>query len=99
MIRGTTPTLNFTLPFDTREIEKAFVTICQNGKIAIDKSIEQCSYSGNTLTTTLTQEETLSLECGKYVSIQVRVKTKTGTALASNIITAPCDSILKEGVI
>ena len=37
MIRGTTPTLEFTLPFEVDLIAEAYVTISQNQSVVIDK--------------------------------------------------------------
>lgn len=39
MYRGTTPTLKFTLPFDTSTLDAVWVTIAQGGKIIINKKI------------------------------------------------------------
>lgn len=37
MIRGTTPTLEFTMPFDTSLIAELYITITQNGATALEK--------------------------------------------------------------
>lgn len=50
-------------------------------------------------TTTLTQEETLSLVAKVDVALQLRVLSTNNTAYASNIVTVPVEAILKEGVI
>ena len=99
MIRGTTPRLKFTLPFDTSQIAESYITFSQDETIKMDKSLEECEAYGNTLTVVLTQEETLSLASGKFVEIQVRVKTVSDDVLASNIIRVNVDRILREGVI
>ena len=39
MYRGTTPTLKFTLPFDTSTLDAVWVTIAQGGKVIINKKI------------------------------------------------------------
>ena len=39
MYRGTTPTLKFTLPFDTSTLDAVWVTIAPGGKIIINKKI------------------------------------------------------------
>ena len=44
MIRGTTPVLEFTLPFETDLLEEAYVTIAQRGTVVIEKSIDE--YAG-----------------------------------------------------
>lgn len=99
MIRGTTPTLEFELPFDTSQLTEAFVTLSQNDEIVIDKPLSACKCGGNTLTVKLTQDETLQLDCTCDTEIQVRAKTLEGDALASNIIRVDTGRILKDGVI
>lgn len=37
MIRGTTPTLEFTLPFDTSLIAEMYITLTQNGTTTMEK--------------------------------------------------------------
>lgn len=39
MIRGTTPTLEFTLPFDTSLIAEMYVTIAQGEKNGVGKNL------------------------------------------------------------
>ena len=46
MIRGTTPTLEFTLPFDTSLIAEIYVTMTQNGKTVLEKTLSDCNCSG-----------------------------------------------------
>lgn len=99
MIRGTTPTLEFTLPFDIDILEEAWVTLSQNKVVVIDKELEHCTCENNKLTVRLTQEETLKLACDCYTEIQIRARTKEGDALASEIISVHTYRILKEGVI
>lgn len=99
MVRGTTPTLEFTLPFDTSLLTAAFITLAQSGRVIIDKSLADCTCSGQTLTLVLTQEETLKFDTRHSTEIQVRVKTAEGNALASRIITENTYNILKDGVI
>ena len=99
MIRGTTPILEFELPFDTSQLTEAYVTLSQNDAIVLDKPLSDCKCGGNTLTVRLTQEETLMLDCKCDTEIQVRAKTLEGDALASNIIRVDTGRILKDGVI
>lgn len=99
MIRGTTPTLEFELPFETSLLAEAWLTFMQNGNIVVDKTLDDCVCDGKTLVLRLTQEETLVLTCGCLTEIQLRVKTVEGDALASDIIRDYMDRILKEGVI
>lgn len=59
MIRGTTPTLEFTLPFDTSLIAEMYVTIAQGEKTVLEKTLSDCSCSGTSVSLALTQEDTL----------------------------------------
>lgn len=99
MIRGTTPTLEFTIPFDTSELAEAFVTLSQNDTIVLDKALNDCKCDARKLSVRLSQEETLKLSCDCTTDIQVRVRTKAGDALASDIIKVYTNKILKDGVI
>lgn len=99
MIRGTTPKLEFRLPFNVDLLAEVWVTLAQRGEVIINKELEECDCDENMLSVQLTQEETLLLECECKTEIQVRVKTLENEALASDIITVNTDRILKEGVI
>ena len=99
MFRGTTPTLNFELPFAADTIADGFISIAQNRRVVIDKPISDWIISGSTVKVTLTQEETLHLGVSNTTEIQIRVKLADGTALASEIFTVSTERILKDGVI
>lgn len=99
LIRGTTPTLEFLLPFDTDQLAEAFVTLSQRGVVKVDKALTECNCDENKLSVKLTQEETLKLECDFVTEIQIRAKTMSGDVIASNIIRECTDRILKDGVI
>ncbi len=99
MIRGTTPTLEFTIPFDTELLAEAYVTLAQNREVIIDKKLSDCECSGNVITVKLTQEDTLKLQCNCLAEVQIRARTIDGNAVASDIETVSPDRILKDGVI
>lgn len=99
LIRGTTPTIEVELPFETAILAEAYITLSQNGKIVLDKSMSECKCNLDTLSVTLTQEETLMLDCKCHTEIQVRARTTDGSALASDVITVATERILKDGVI
>lgn len=99
MYRGTTPTLRFTLPFDTSTLDAVWVTIAQGGKVIINKEKSDCDLKGTDISVTLTQAETLALTSGNKTEIQLRVLTTDGLALASEIFRENTDYILKDGVI
>lgn len=99
MIRGTTPTLEFMLPFDTSVVSDVFITFAQGRKEILNKTLADCACEGEKLTLRLSQEETLKLSSFYTTEIQIRVKTKTGEALASDIMSVHFERILKDGVI
>ena len=101
IIRGTTPTLTFALPFSAEQVEKAYVTFQQKGSVVLDKEAgaSGCDCSENQLVVTLTQEETLRFLGGHKVEMQVRVRSVTGEALASKTVTAQVENVIKDGVI
>ena len=99
MIRGTTPKLEFTIPFDTGQLVEAYITISQKGSIVIDKPLSEIICDGNVMSLHLTQEETLKLKADSIAEIQIRVRTNAGEALASNIIQVSTERILKDGEI
>ena len=99
MIRGTTPTLEFTLPFDTSLIAEIYVTMTQNGKTVLEKTLSDCNCSGTSVSLTLTQEDTLKLQQQPRSQAEIRVRTTAGEALASDIMSVYVGRILKEGVI
>ena len=101
MIRGTTPTLEFTLPFDTSLIAEMYVTKAQGEKTVLEKTLSDCSCSGTSVSLALTQEDTLRLQQQPHsrAEMQIRVRTTAGEALASDIMRVYVGRILKEGVI
>ena len=101
MIRGTTPTLEFTMPFDTSLIAELYITITQNGATALEKTLADCNCNDTSVSLTLTQEDTLRLEQKPYSDseMQIRVRTVAGEVLASDIMSIYVGRILKDGVI
>lgn len=99
MIRGTTPRLEFKLPFHTDIIKELYVTFAQNAGIVLDKVKQDCICEGNNVTLKLTQQDTLALVSEKMVDIQLRVLTVNDDALASDIIRSSVKRILKDGEI
>ena len=98
MIRGTTPTLKFNLPFSAELAEACFVTLSQSGRVIVEKTTEDCIANGNAILCKLTQRETLWLNHKKNVDIQLRVKTK-GNAYVSQVFTESVEQPMKDGEI
>jgi hypothetical protein len=104
MIRGTTPTHIFTVDVDLSTAVAIYITYEQNGRNLVEKDIsditvaEDAETHEKTLTTTLTQGETLRFRSGD-VRIQIRAKFANGSAPASEMIYTTAEEILKDEVI
>lgn len=99
MIRGTTPTHSFTIPFETNLIKEVRVIYSQRGNIILEKKTEDCILEGKQIVVHLTQEETFSFSHTLPVELQVRVLTIEGTALACTIKQIDVDKVLSEEVL
>ena len=99
MIRGTTPTLKFFIPFDTSLLAAAYITLAQNDEVILEKELTECECGDRVLSVRLKQEETLKLKCDYKTEIQVRAKTQEDDSLASDIFIVDTERILKDGVI
>jgi hypothetical protein len=99
MIRGTTPTHTFNLPFDTYLIGKIKISYAQDGNVVLTKEKDDCTLQGNAVKVRLTQEETLKFNARYKVQIQVRVLTTENDSLASKIYERSMEDILEDGVL
>lgn len=99
LIRGTTPTYQFELPFQINLIKTAFVTFAQGEQIIVNRELTECQCEVNTLEITLTQKETLAFNTNDPIQIQIRVLDKGENALASEIWTEFAEDVLYEGVL
>lgn len=104
MTRGTTPTLEFQLPFAADIIDVLSVAFSQitqpytPAQLVFEKSLDDCTVSGQSVMLTLSQEDTLKLDAAQDVEIQLRILAN-GSALASQIIRIPVGRILKDGLL
>lgn len=98
MFRGTTPKLTFTLPHEF-DISALFITFEQDGKQILEKTLEDVEVEGVKITLSLTQADTLAFTAPSDVKIQIRLKDSEGNAVASRVMKAGVDEILKDGVI
>lgn len=102
MIRGTTPTLLYNLPFSASIIKSAEITIeyVDNlKKVLITKTLADCDLGEKSISTKLTQEETLQFPASATVQVQLRVLTNDNTALATKPQSVEVKKLLAEGVI
>ena len=97
--RGTTPTHSFTLPFEADMVSDLRITYFQNKKVVFIKNLNGIEFVENEISFTLTQQETYMFEAGKEVSVQIKIKTKEGLVLNSDIMTMRVDESLDNEVI
>lgn len=103
MIRGTTPTYTFALSIDSASIRAIWITFKQTIKLDEDKVLTKTmddgiSYNGNTVSLTLTQEETLGFVENIPIEIQGKVFTTDEKVMATSIKKDNCERILCEEV-
>lgn len=96
---GTTPRHTFTFPFDTSLIEELKITYAQNKKTVFEKYLADCDVEANSVSYTLTQQETFLFAEGVNVEVQARVLTTAGDALASDIRIVTADRCLDREVL
>ena len=99
MIRGTTPTHIFQLPFEAGTLDEVRVSYAQANKVIVEKVTKDCTLKENMITVKLTQEETLKFSTMRNVDIQLKVKTNDGTVLATSIMRESVENVLNEEVL
>ena len=98
MRRGTTPTLTISTDINLTEASNFYLTFKQGDRIIFEKTLTDVTITEDTVSVWLTQAETLALKDGRMVSFQIRA-TLGDQKVASNIMTAKVDEILKGGEI
>jgi hypothetical protein len=83
MIRGTTPTHTWVLPFDASLLKEVSITYSQNDENIIKKTEEDCTMEGNRISITLSQEDTLKLEPKVRTTVQLKVMTSNDSVMAT----------------
>ena len=99
MIIGTTPTHKFTLPFDTNRIKNVHIIYAKDGEPIVVKEKDDCSFDGNVVSVTLTQEDTFLFKHNKRVEIQIRTLDFNGRVLSSSIIIVRASGCLENEVL
>lgn len=96
MIRGTTPTLTFKLPFDCADIDILNISFAQYSTVVLEKDLYDCDVNGNEIRLTLTEDDTLKFASGEHAEIQIRVGIGE-QRLASQIMKMGVERVLKDG--
>lgn len=99
MIRGSTPTHIFTLPFGMENIKTVEITYAQNEEVKLKKTNIDCTLEENTVSVKLTQEDTFKFDEKPLVEIQIRVLTLGGDVIASDIMYATVKDCLSSEVL
>lgn len=100
MRRGTTPTVTIKITgISVDLLSTIFVTFKQGQKeVTKDNQDTTIDVDSNSLKVSLTQEETLLFQKGQ-VGVQIRAKTISDDAIASQIVYKQMEDILYEGEI
>ena len=102
MIKGTTPELCFNLPFSTSRVKSAEIVlqyVDNNRTINIERNLDECEVGEQSISTVLTQEETLALPAPTIAHTQIRVLTNDDMVYASPVFDVKVKRLLKECVI
>lgn len=97
MRRGTTPTIAIATDISLVDASNLYVTFKQGDRVCFEKTLGEVTVTPETVVCELTQSDTLSLKEG-IVRFQIRA-TLGDSKVASNIMTATADEILKGGAI
>lgn len=98
MIRGTTPTLTFKLPFDCSTIDLINISFAQHSKVLLEKDYYDCVINGNEISVTLSEDDTLKFVSGEHAEIQIRVGIGE-QRFASQIMKMGVKRVLKDGIL
>ena len=99
MIKGTTPTIHYDLPFESSLISTAEIVleyVDANKKVLIVKGLADCTFGEKSIEAFLTQEETLQLPAPSIAYVQLRVVTTDGTVMATVAKKVDIKRLLKD---
>ena len=96
--QGSTPTHKFKTPYTREFVDSAVVTYAQNGEALFNKEGAEVTVEDNAILVELTQEETLKFDESRDVHIQIKVKSRNGKVIPSNIIYASVEEVLNREV-
>ncbi len=101
MIRATTPIHTFTFPeqVDPSTCPRILITYKQNGRIVLELEKENLTIADQTISVSLTQEQTRRFSPHHKTEVQVRVLTPERGALASQIEEIEIRNVLNDEVL
>ena len=86
IIRGTTPTHEFELPYPVEIVKNVRITYTQHRGKSFTKTLPDCVLSEGKIEVSLSQEETFSLDASKLVDIEIRLQLTNDKVLRSEDI-------------
>lgn len=98
MTRGTTPTLEFSIPYTASEIKNGYITFAQHHRPVFEIGMDGMQIQDKKITVTLSQQQTLLL-CPDDTMIQIRLLLDGDQAVASQLMELHVQDVLKDGVI
>lgn len=101
MIRGTTPTLRFTMPYTAEQIKSGYITFTAQGNVLLDIPVNDTNVkiTDGFISLTLTQQQTLMFKSCLLNLVQLRLVLNDNSVVASNIVKISVENILKDGEI
>lgn len=91
MIRGTTPTLTFTLPFEPTGIVKdVSITFLQGEGTILEKKLVDCEIDGVDMRLRLTREDTMKFSPCKWIKIRVDMVCMDDNVITADLIYDMC---------
>ena len=99
MLKGTTPLHTFEIDLDTNDIKTIKITYSQKDKEVLVKRTENCSFGDGIISTKLSQEDTFAFIGDSLVTIQIRILTKGGDAIAAEPIVMSVRECLDDEVL
>ena len=99
MIRGTTPTHIFNLPFETSLLSAVEISYAQKDLVVLTKTTKDCVLDGTKISVKLTQGDTLKFNSSMMVQMQLRVLTIGGDALSTPVYRVSAKKCLSGGVL
>lgn len=98
MTRGTTPTLEFSIPYAASDIKNGYVTFAQHHRPVFEVGRDGMEIQDGKITVTLTQQQTLQLVPDDLM-VQIRLLLEGDQAVASQLMELHVQDVLKDGVI
>jgi hypothetical protein len=99
MFKGTTPTHTFEIPMDTSLIKEVKITYSQKDIEKLVKRTKDCTIDEGMISTRLSQEDTFRFASNSFVTIQIRILTTGGDALACEPIVTSVGKCLDDEVL